>query len=514
VDKALDAATDAITAAVAASPNRRYRCERCQASVILKGVANKQVRIHFAHAKGEADPDCEDYFPRLIPFTGRRSGASDGNEQLRADTSTDLYFDLDASGPTLYVWLPKSRETKSWTGAIGLEAHRVSRRLTSQHLRDGQLISFPLADGQWRISTIGQVSEDYESRLVLGANSLESGLNIFDATHSPGRRVGPSTPLRLGNAVWVVTRHQSFPAGGVGTGALPEIRASRGGWHVFYIMLPDAASTAEASGLAKWLQRSIRPAQAKVWIKAPWATGYTPEGIPVLPLLPAGLQIEADRVLDIEIREQSTQRLSARAEQTRTLRWDDPNPGRWVIVVNEQPFSMFDLLLEPPVAGPAVAAITADGKSLDLFAAQNIIGADESSGTQQFRSITWSAESIAPVISLDRRTVDGLESPFELNASLHEQISVSAGNLGELEIRSSRPLRQLTTSSKVQNDLLHTATWLETVAYPAKSRVGVSCFIPAAFCVHPRIAGLRHRRWPAILQPQLRNFTRRLERAI
>jgi Competence protein CoiA-like family len=209
VDTATDAATDRLVLAESATRRRRYLCRRCHAEVILKsGMKNA---AHFAHAKGEAAPDCEDYFPSAFVYRGRRSTWETLETTERPADSLDLYIEVLATGPRLLLWVPPVENEVAWGGVLQITTQRLTRSLTARHLQRGQFVSFDLVDSTWTVSIDGDVPEDYLSRIDVGPGSLETELNLFDATHSPGRKLGAAAAVRLGDAVWLVTRNPPTP---------------------------------------------------------------------------------------------------------------------------------------------------------------------------------------------------------------------------------------------------------------------------------------------------------------
>ena len=203
MDIAIDAATDRLVRASTASPRLHYLCPCCSADVIIKaGPTNAP---HFAHSKGEADPNCENYFSSSGLSGPYRTGVVQTARDDGTSDTSDLFFEFGVLGPRLAVWLPATGGDDSWTGSIRVEAPRLTRSLTAQHLRQGRFIHLALGQGTWTVSAIGEVSNAYRSRIGLGTNSLDDHLNLFDATRVPGGRIGPAslfgwaTPFGLSN---------------------------------------------------------------------------------------------------------------------------------------------------------------------------------------------------------------------------------------------------------------------------------------------------------------------------
>jgi hypothetical protein len=507
LDQARDGATDQLVNAVAALRSRGYRCAVCNAPVHLRAGSDR--RAHFAHVSGKADPECEEYFPSEAPYTGRRplGGAQehDGGEGLQR---VELFFDLTEAGPILSVSMPPSAGTGSWTGSIDLEAHRVSRRFTNQHLLTGQRVNFELLDGQWLIRANGEVSLDYESRLDLGVSCLESSLNIFDAMHSPAPRMGPTRAARLGEALWVITRQTTInwdtPDASVGL----ERCASVGGWFVEYVQLPRTASPQAVAQLARWLQRPIRPARACVYVASPWPSAYTSAGVAVYPMIAGGLEIRSDQNADMQLIDEHGQ-VTAEAPYSDVLRWAKPIAGVWTVVVNNDPFLTFVIADQPPVAGPAIVARVDGGLEQNLFDAQAQLERDGQSSPPH-TVIEWKSPGIAHCMRINGTPLDDPETGIlEIPAGAWGT-TLTAGNFGTLRWAE----RSMTTAPARSADLraiYDRARWVLSKALPFESTSGISIRVAKEWRSDFILGALRHRRWSVEFQPHLQLLLRAMD---
>ncbi len=512
MDSALDVATDTPVLADDASVKRRYACGTCHAPVTIKGGFGKQ-RRHFAHVAGEADPDCEEYYPSNVSFRGRRFVPERALEPHEAWDREDLLFDVTPTGASLYLWIPSTAGTGAWSGTVDVEAHRVARRLTAQHLQRGQIVGFPLAEGRWRISLSGEISPDYTSRITIGPGSIESHRNLFDAVHSPGRRLGPTQRLRLGDAVWVITRDANFPQHAAARFATCEARPSAGGWRVFYVELPDSANSEEVYQLADWLERRIRPPRVRVWIERPWPSAYTRQGLPILHSSASEVEIRAEEPVDLKIC-QITGRVAAGAEQVRRLVWPKPEIGAWQIQVNGQIFVGFEIADRIQEPTPALSAALDSSAPLDLFQAQDLLTRQVQRGLPP-KSIVlrWSHPSIRDLIcSGEPASRAGVPESEDHLVLRPPTINLSAENLGNLRWPKILEASRSSDLNRIR-DLYPTARWLISVALPLGSSSGASLSVPRRLLADPIVGPLARRRWPLMLYPQLANLRARLEKS-
>jgi hypothetical protein len=511
VDNALDCATDVLTTAAVASTKRSYRCGRCQASVILKGGPNTAMRRHFAHAQGQADPDCDDYFPSVIAFTGRRAFHKKGAAEHDDSSRSSIYFAMEPTGPKILLSLPPSPLNDEWTGSVDVIAHRIERRLFKRHLIKGSSVLFPLSDGQWSISVSGFVSEDYISRIDMGPGSLESRLNLFDATRALGQQIGPSQPLRLGDAVWIVTRDGTIADLRPDSISISE-RHRTGAWEILYVQLPDEASSDVASEISRWLQRPIRNRQAKLWIESPWPIATRNDGVPILPRLDEGITLEADQAVDIEIRSPDGY-LAHSVEQSKELHWRDPKQGPWAIFVNGKRFGKFETTDEAVESVAALRVVAANGSTFDFFQYQDLINQHATPWVDSDRlQLAWSDGSIGRLIHIDNAP---LRDPDVLGVEVSKSTStkIHADNLGNLNWLVESIQVDTSSDHRISPDLLERAQWLTGMTHLFRSitpTLGIRLTFKSR-ATHPVLEQLQGTYWPFWLQPQIEAFRAQVE---
>jgi hypothetical protein len=507
MDRARDRATDQLVNAREALPRRRYRCDICNAPVHLRSGSDR--RPHFAHASGKADPDCLEFYPSEAPYTGRHALGGQGQSNSEAVKGVELLFDVTEQGPLLTVLLPPSKGTGQWNGLVDFEAHRVSRRLTNQHLQNGQRIDFKLSDGQWSINTNGDISADYESRLDLGMTSLESGLNVFDATHSPAPQLGPSRAIRLGDSVWVITRQATFNWNKPDSKVLIDRCATLGGWHVEHVQLPRTASQQLVERLAKWLQRPIRPARACVFVAQPWPSGITEGGMMVYSCGPGGIELISDRSVDLRIVSMLGHEV-ARANEATSLRWEMAQAGSWNVLVNGELFLSFVTEERPAAAPPAIEVSLHGGPPRLLYEAQTEIEQISSSLRRAPLTVRWSVPEVGHCLKLNGRPLENLNDGMAVLDFEQWGAVLSAGNFGTLRW----PDRVVETHAAVRadtSDIYARAQWMLSKALPLGTTAGIPIRMTERWCADRVVGVLQHRRWSLEFQPQLQVLLRSMD---
>lgn len=501
---AIDRATGDTVLAAQATPRRRYRCTRCDAEVMLRTGA---VRIpHFAHVAGEADPDCDLFFSVSSAHLGRpqrRNWSETGEDRA---SGCALFFSEQAGGPQLYFWLPASTSRSNWSGLIRFEANQVTRQLTHSHLERGQLIAFNLLDGQWLITIDGQVSDDYLSQLEVGPGSLESGLNIFLASKSPGPRLGPTDVVRLAESYWIITRQFNFELDRRAASTITIPISSVGGWLVYLMTLPETATVETLANLSGWLQRPVRHARAEIWIDRPWPSSKTPDGTPVIPLMDIGVELKSDTPMDIEIRSSLNGHSVASFPFCSRALWKSVSEGRWTVFGNDAAFLSFVITVTPPLIPAALTVQVNDSVLLDLYRAQELINELATAGqTTASLELRWNCDAIAAIIRLNGISPDLAAGQDHWNFVLRPGDHLHVGNLGSIVWVSTQIIAAPSLKyRKLDEAILMRLRWLISVSNrPNQINELVAC-VPSSLLKHPVLYRFSCARWPRGYAPHIR----------
>ena len=500
---ATDATTDSFVHATNALAWRRFRCPRCHADVILKAGASNVA--HFAHAKGEADPACENYFSSVYKFTGSQSRFSVSNLDNSTRDIADLFFEVGVSGTRLLMWLPAAGEASNWPGTLQVEAYQVTRRLTCQHLMKGQFVPFELFDGQWQVAVEGDVPESYLANLSIGTGSLGSGLNVFDASRTPGRRLGPSAPIRLGDSYWLIVRstaNLALQSSGLATW---EEVPSTGGWTVYYITTPADDSAAVLDRLSSFFQRPVAPARVRVWIERPWPIMMRDGYLPVLEASPLGMEIRADRPVDMEVRPIAGGQSRIVAKQTLCARWQNMELGQWEIRINGQRYSNFEVAEGGTRHRALIIAQFDNLAPVDLIGAQHQLERLANSNTSPKQiHIRWDNTAITSLLRVNGLPVRQNLSTMSFVLAAEPALEIDAENLG-----------RFTWSNPVEEQIPHIkefifdyaaaarAKWLLSVARHRNGPGSIRIIVPDKLRMDPTFRRL-HGLWlPAKYAPHI-----------
>lgn len=502
--EAVDCATDETVSADVASHVRRYRCARCYAPVKLRGGV--QYSIHFAHVSGKADPDCEEYFGGNYFYAGRKYQSRLNDLTSRDADTSELYFDVETSGPTLSLWLPSAQGSGVWEGSIDISTATANRRMSSQHLESGRFVAFELIDGQWNVATVGDVSSDYTMRLDLGPGALESGINIFDATRSPGRKVPPFARVRLGDAVWVVTRDVEFQTRAPSASVKCERRAFVGGWIVLFVELPQECNRDLIQRIGEWLQRPIGLPRARVWVEQPFPIRITSRGTHVYRRNVDMVVLRADQIVDLEILETKTKRRVLHVHDTTYAEWRDVSPGYWTVRANGSEFVRFEVCSENIVRPPALEILCGDMPFESLFELHEHIASIDPHRLQSINvSMHWSAPELGALLRVDDVKLDLMPDARSVQVVVTPGVVISASNMGIAAWRSSEMQTVLPQvfHNKIES-LRERARWLLSIASPPTADSEVIRHIPKSLINDQVIGRLVLAAWCQKLAPQVR----------
>jgi hypothetical protein len=439
-----------------------------------------------------ADPDCEEYFGGFAVTGGRQfrsllAGHSSGNSAEIAS----LYFEYEANGPLLGIWIPAAADLPPWTGSVEVLAADTNRQLTHQLLVRGEFVQFPLVDGQWVVRATGDIPDAYLSRLVCGPASLDSEITLFDAERTPGRVIGPASPIRLGDSVWLVTRSSALLIDQPEC-IQTEQRGTFGGWLVFRVTLPATASVSELRAIQKWLRRQIRPSLVKVWVDSPNPVAMTPLGAHVFALSDGPMTIRSDQTVDFSIESCLTLDLAILGTGVREVVWTPNEPGAYRIRVNKWPYMTLLLESEVPVMRDPIEVTTGAHAFSNLYEAQRYFDALEKGERQRLKlNVRWSSGRLLELLQSNRASVNVCATGFDF--VLEPGGEVSFGDLGRFQW----PLAPAVSStSEISPAFLAKIRWLLGVSVEGRTGPVVLRDVPIALLGTPALRELRERSWP------------------
>jgi hypothetical protein len=490
---------DRVLAAVARS-ERQYICECCDAPVHVVRAET----IHFAHRRGRARPDCEQYFPGDVHHTGWPLRPVQGERHEGVPLSY-LAFDMGIEGPELSVWLPPANDP-AWPGSIRLVASST-RTVRHTNLDSGMRIPFLLHDGQWTLSAIGHVAEEYLSKLTLGRQTLESERNLFYAFTSTGRRVEPTDSIRLGDSVWWVRRANLTTDEPLLPGIERELHWEASGWRVYLITLPSTATPDEVAAFSQWLQRRVRPQRPVVWVASPWPRQILPDATAVFAQTDGTLEWRANQSVDFRLIRQNTGGIALDLSDVTEVAWGTPEIGNWYVEIDQVVTASIQIVVDRPAYAAAVLCVIPD-RAFDIVELQRYVDTQRAGGAVSVDGVLrWESTAVANLLSIrnHKPAPDVLAYPFVLSAGSR----LVADNLAYV----SWPVTQPPVIHQPQPcGVEPLARWLASIGARISDRDRIRLRVCARLREGSQLyEQLAHLSWPISVAPQVRMMQRALE---
>lgn len=393
---AIDRSSHELVPAARARRERMYVCPCCDAPVHLVRADT----LHFAHHRGRARPDCEQYFPTEFRYGATSRRLQQAGVQHTAALSY-LAFDVTTDGPELSMWLPPAGDP-AWSGSIRLVARSATRTVRHAHLARGMRVPFPLQEAQWTLEIIGEVSDAYQSQLMLGRQSLELERNLFYASIASGRRIEVSDSIGLGDAFWWIRRSRLSLNDPLLSRVAVEMPYEVHGWRVYLVTLPDTASREEIATISQWLQRRVRPRRPVVWIASPWPRQVLPGGTSVFTVADGPLCWRADREIDLRVLAPTTGRVAIDVSDVTEFVWEAVETGEWDVEVNQVIVASIRVEPTAPRCASSVSCKISDGTTFDLVDLQNHLDVIGAAGQSSLAGeLCWNDKSIGRVLRLN-----------------------------------------------------------------------------------------------------------------
>ena len=247
MDYALDTRTGEKVFPSGAMRHRRYLCPCCKKEVTVRSVDRFSQRIaHFAHLKGRADKNCENFFESIssqVPTIRKFQQLVPKNLELNFGPkiydglTKSLYLVLREDQVQLYFQFRVKSGVANWTGQITIEALDGVRFFSSSTINGKHEIPVSIGFSDDSIKSFGIVDEDIWRLLSSDIPKISQGMDFFHAPYSNGRMLGSLEPLVLGE-VYIASSKSSlnkYPS----ISPMIEATWNTGGIDFFQIRLPN-----------------------------------------------------------------------------------------------------------------------------------------------------------------------------------------------------------------------------------------------------------------------------------
>lgn len=265
MDYALDTRTGEKVFPSEAIKHRPYLCPCCKKEVTVRSIDRFSQRTpHFAHLKGRADKNCENFFESISSYTSSEKKylpfipkyfENTLREQSNDGFSKGLYLVLDGKELKLYFCFHIRKNRHNWTGSVAIDALDGVKFFTENNISGKHDVQVHFNFSEENIKKIGNVDEGIWQFLFFDIPKIKEQIEFFHSPYSSGRMLGINEPLIQGE-VYIVSSHLSLNE----HQAIDKIIEER--WHpkdsnFYQIKIPEYLSTNESDELQRILKRKI-----------------------------------------------------------------------------------------------------------------------------------------------------------------------------------------------------------------------------------------------------------------
>jgi hypothetical protein len=267
VDYALDTRTGEKVFPAGAMRHRRYLCPCCKKEVTVRSVDRFSQRTpHFAHLKGRADKNCENFFESIssqLPAVKKFQQLVPKNLELNFapkifdGLSKGLYLVLQGDQVQLYFQFRVKTGRPDWSGQITVEALDGVRFFTSNKIAGKHEIPVSIRFSGESIKRFGNVDEEIWRSLSSDIPAISGDMEFFQAPYSNGRMLGIHEAIVLGE-VYIVSSKSSLDAHPL-ISSMVEASWEMSGIGLFQIRLPNYLPVDYRAVVEELFSRKISP---------------------------------------------------------------------------------------------------------------------------------------------------------------------------------------------------------------------------------------------------------------
>ena len=267
MDYALDTRTGEKVFPSGAMRHRRYLCPCCKKEVTVRSIDRFSQRIpHFAHLKGRADKNCENFFQSIsghVSTVKKFSQLVPKNLELNFGAkiydgiSKGLYLVLHGDQIQLYFQFCVKSERSVWSGQITVEALDGVKSYSSRTINGKHEIPVSIGFTEENIKRFGYVDEDIWRLLSSDIPSVSGNMNFFHAPYSNGRMLGEFETIVFGE-VYIVSSKSSLDQHPL-ISPMIETAWKIGGIDLFQIRLPNYLPVDDRAVVEEIFSRKISP---------------------------------------------------------------------------------------------------------------------------------------------------------------------------------------------------------------------------------------------------------------
>jgi hypothetical protein len=271
LDYALDTRTGDKVFPSGAMRHRRYLCPCCKKEVTVRSIDRLSRRApHFAHLKGRADINCENFFASIssqLPVAKKFQQLIPKTLEFNFDSTTydgfskGFYLILQEDEVQLFFQFRVKSARSDWTGQIEVDSLDGVKFFAANTIVGKHVFPVDIGFTEENIKRIGSVDEEIWRLLSFDMTKVSGNMEFFHAPYSNGRMLGEHEAIVLGE-VYVVSSKSSLNKNVI---ISPMIEAV---WKIreidlFQIRLPNSLPEEDRTSLEEIFARKIslrRPA--------------------------------------------------------------------------------------------------------------------------------------------------------------------------------------------------------------------------------------------------------------
>lgn len=373
-----------------------------------------------------------------------------------------------------------------------------TRTLGYSHIGAGATLAFALTDGQWTLSTIGDVADEYLARVTLGRQSLEFERNLFRG--ESGRQLGPSDAIFLGDTIWWIRRDPLQLNGELDRVGCVLI-CETFGWRVYSVTLPMSAGSQDLATYSQWLQRRVKPRLPSVWVATPWPRQESQDRALVFWASDGPIGWRTSEAVHFELKNAAGKSELAPGSPASEFTWPHPKPGDWIVYINEVRRGFIRVVADKP-ADQVLAELTIAGKTTGIEQLQGHIDRMIAGGASSIDcSFQFGSKALAQMLE-PCSNIEG-DDPLRRNITLRTKSHLNIGHALYARWPEAAPLPVTRVNESKPSAL---ARWLLSVGSPVRQEGYVSMVVPVKLTgrdpIFERMARLA---WPKAYVAQVRS---------
>jgi len=270
---------------------KRYLCPCCKNQVTVRALESYSNRSpHFAHLKGKADKDCENFFSSISRFNSESRTYlplitynlnSENQTKINKKHTKNLYLIIDDQNWNLYFSFEIKGQLSFWAGQIVINGLLGDKTLESRNIFSKHEIQVKFDFNKTNIKTYGYIDENILNMLVEDLPCISGNLDIFHAPVSSGRLLNSHDRLSMGED-YIVCSSLSLKIQDDISNLIEYLRDINGNRY-YQIRIPPILELEKKESLERLLLRKIYSQRPQIKLLTPLPQSIKIDGTVLVP---------------------------------------------------------------------------------------------------------------------------------------------------------------------------------------------------------------------------------------